>query len=48
MAAEGEELDINTEVDESMTKEGEGAAETDPDAVCLGLYPELCFPALLP
>lgn len=32
--AEGEELDINTEVDESMNKEGEGAAETDPDAVC--------------
>ena len=28
MAAEGEELDINTEVDESMAKEGEGATET--------------------
>ena len=35
MAAEGEELDINTEVDESMAKEGEGATETDPDVVCL-------------
>jgi polyadenylate-binding protein 2 len=37
MAAEGEELDINTEVDESMAKEGEGATETDPDVVCLAL-----------
>lgn len=38
MAAEGEELlDINTEVDESMTKEGEGAGETDADAVCIML-----------
>jgi hypothetical protein len=33
--AEGEELDINTtEVDESMTKEGEGATEAEQDAVC--------------
>lgn len=34
MAAEGEEVDLNTEVDESMLKESEGDAEGEQDAVC--------------